>query len=159
MRVFHCDHCGHLLFFENTHCMSCGRQVAYLPDVRLVGSLDGASAAALTVGAVNDAPVNTVPAAQSTNEDTALVFSSGSGNAVSVNDLDLGAGELEVTLSVGNGALTLSGTAGLTAQQMQSLTHEQLVSFVRGSVTTVASVTDLRAVRASRPARKATVCS
>lgn len=53
----------------------------------------------------------------------------------------------------------MSGTAGLTAQQMQSLTHEQLVSFVRGSVTTVASATDLRAVRASRPARKATVCS
>jgi hypothetical protein len=40
MKVFHCDHCGHLLFFENTECVSCGHRVAYLPDVRLVGSLD-----------------------------------------------------------------------------------------------------------------------
>ncbi|HUR34824.1 MAG TPA: putative zinc-binding peptidase [Vicinamibacterales bacterium] len=40
MRVFHCDHCSHLLFFENTHCVACGHQVAYLPDLGLVGSLD-----------------------------------------------------------------------------------------------------------------------
>jgi|SRR4051794_36041330 len=40
MRVFHCDHCGQLLFFENTQCLSCGRQVAYLPDLKVVGSLD-----------------------------------------------------------------------------------------------------------------------
>jgi hypothetical protein len=40
MRIFHCDHCGHLLFFENTECVSCRHRVAYLPDLRLVGSLD-----------------------------------------------------------------------------------------------------------------------
>jgi len=40
MKVFHCDHCGQLLFFENTVCLSCGRRVAYLPDLGLVGSLD-----------------------------------------------------------------------------------------------------------------------
>lgn len=40
MKVFHCDHCGHLLFFENTVCLKCGRRVAYLPDLALVGSLD-----------------------------------------------------------------------------------------------------------------------
>jgi hypothetical protein len=40
MKIFHCDHCGHLLFFENTECVCCGHLVAYLPDVRLVGSLD-----------------------------------------------------------------------------------------------------------------------
>lgn len=40
MRVFHCDHCGHLLFFENTQCLQCERLVAYLPDLGLVGSLD-----------------------------------------------------------------------------------------------------------------------
>jgi hypothetical protein len=33
----------------------------------------------ITVNAVNDAPVNSVPARRSTNEDTALVFSSGNG--------------------------------------------------------------------------------
>ena len=40
MKVFHCDHCGHLLFFENTHCVRCRQLVAYLPDLAVVGSLD-----------------------------------------------------------------------------------------------------------------------
>ena len=41
MKIFHCDHCGQLLLFENTRCVGCGHTVvAYLPDVRLVGSLD-----------------------------------------------------------------------------------------------------------------------
>ncbi len=40
MKTFHCDHCGHLLFFENTLCLRCGRLVAYLPDLAIVGSLD-----------------------------------------------------------------------------------------------------------------------
>jgi hypothetical protein len=42
MKTFHCDHCGHLLFFENTTCVQCGRQVAFLPDVEQMGSLDPA---------------------------------------------------------------------------------------------------------------------
>jgi hypothetical protein len=40
MKIFHCDHCGHLLFFENTACVSCGHVVAYLPDLQVVGSLE-----------------------------------------------------------------------------------------------------------------------
>jgi hypothetical protein len=47
--------------------------------------------------------------------------------------------------------------AGLSAQQLKALTHEQLVSFVRSSVTTAVTATDVRAVRPSRPARSATV--
>jgi hypothetical protein len=33
MKVFHCDHCGQLLFFENTVCLELRRRVAYLPDL------------------------------------------------------------------------------------------------------------------------------
>jgi hypothetical protein len=44
MRVFHCDHCDHLLFFENHGCVNCGRRVAYLPDIAEIGSLDPAAA-------------------------------------------------------------------------------------------------------------------
>src|SRR4051812_17947241 len=40
MHIFHCDHCGQLLFFENTQCVHCKHQVAYLPDLEIVGSLD-----------------------------------------------------------------------------------------------------------------------
>src|SRR5205823_8154469 len=43
----------------------------------------------ITVNAVNDAPVNVVPVAQATNEDTSKTFSSGGGNALSVSDVDV----------------------------------------------------------------------
>jgi len=66
----------------------------------------------VTVVAVNDAPVNTVPAAQTTAEDSALVFSSANGNALSVADVD--GGSLTVTVAVTNGTFTLGSTAGVT---------------------------------------------
>ncbi len=42
MKVFHCDHCGQLLFFENFHCMSCHHLLAYVPELGVVCSLDPA---------------------------------------------------------------------------------------------------------------------
>ena len=62
----------------------------------------------------NQVPVNTVPGAQSTNEDTTKLFSSGNGNQISIADADAGGANNEVTLSVTNGTLTLAGSAGLT---------------------------------------------
>jgi hypothetical protein len=44
MKVFHCDHCAHLVFFENTECVNCGHLLAFLPALMLVGSLDPADA-------------------------------------------------------------------------------------------------------------------
>jgi len=66
----------------------------------------------ITVVPANDAPVNAFPGAQSVDEDTNLVFSGG--NAISISDVDVGAGTETVTLSVINGVLTLSGTTGLS---------------------------------------------
>ncbi len=40
MKVFHCDHCGQLLFFENIHCVRCGRALAYVPELTHLASLD-----------------------------------------------------------------------------------------------------------------------
>jgi hypothetical protein len=68
----------------------------------------------ITVGAINDAPVNSVPSAQSVNEDGTLVFSSGAGNQISISDSDAGAGAVRVTLSATHGAITLAGTSGLS---------------------------------------------
>ncbi|HSD36510.1 MAG TPA: putative Ig domain-containing protein [Rhodocyclaceae bacterium] len=78
------------------------------------GALQDADTVTITVNAVNDAPVNTVPAAQATNEDTALVFSSAKGNQIQIADIDAGSSNVQVTLSVTNGTLTLAGTTGLT---------------------------------------------
>ena len=43
MRIFHCDHCDNLVFFENTHCVQCGHPLAFLPDLMEIGSLDAES--------------------------------------------------------------------------------------------------------------------
>src|SRR5262249_1407110 len=67
----------------------------------------------LTVNAVNDAPVNTVPGAQTLVEDTTLTFSNANGNAIRLADVDAGSATIELRLSV-NGFLTFPTTAGLT---------------------------------------------
>ena len=64
-------------------------------------------AVAITVTAVNDGPVNTVPGAQAVNEDTALSIA-----GVSINDVD---GNLSTTqLSVSNGVVNVSLAGGAT---------------------------------------------
>ncbi|AQZ35152.1 hypothetical protein BHQ29_18990 [Pseudomonas sp. LPH1] len=68
----------------------------------------------LTVTAVNDAPVNSVPAAQSVDQDANLVFNSGNGNLISISDVDAGSNMVEVTLSATNGLLSLSDITGLS---------------------------------------------
>jgi hypothetical protein len=72
------------------------------------------ASSSITVNAVNDAPLNAVPGAQATNEDTVLVFSSGNGNQISVADPDAATNPVEVTLGVTNGTLSLAGIGGLT---------------------------------------------
>ncbi len=74
------------------------------------GALTDTDTVDITVNAVNDAPVNTVPGAQVVLEDTALNIT-----GISVNDVD---GNLStVQLSVTNGTLnvTLSGAATISA--------------------------------------------
>lgn len=41
MKLFRCDHCGHLLYFENTRCERCGRALGYGPLTNNLFSLDG----------------------------------------------------------------------------------------------------------------------
>jgi len=40
LKVFHCDHCQALVFFENIQCLACGHRLAFLPDVADVASLE-----------------------------------------------------------------------------------------------------------------------
>lgn len=41
MKLFRCDHCSHLLYFENTRCERCGRTLGYEPVSNALCSLDG----------------------------------------------------------------------------------------------------------------------
>src|SRR5205807_1844282 len=85
------------------------------PDTLMVTSRDSnavidVDTVAITVLAVDDAPVNTVPGAQVVNEDTALAV-----GGISVTDVD---GNLStVQLAVANGTVTVSlaGTATISA--------------------------------------------
>ena len=40
MKVFHCTHCRHIVFFENTQCVSCGFKLAFVPDLVTVVALE-----------------------------------------------------------------------------------------------------------------------
>ena len=42
MKTFYCDHCGNLLFFENTQCLNCGHYLGFLPDLLSLSSLETA---------------------------------------------------------------------------------------------------------------------
>jgi hypothetical protein len=113
-------------------------------------------ASTVTVAAVNDAPVNTVPAATLTvNEDTALSFSGP--NTISVNDVDgnLATTQLTVlhgtlTVSLAGGAtisagasgsstLTLSGTQGQINAALATLSYQGGLNFTGNDTLTVLS--------------------
>lgn len=40
MKIFRCDHCRQLVYFENHTCIRCGHVLAFLPDAMIVASLD-----------------------------------------------------------------------------------------------------------------------
>ncbi|MBD9375096.1 M10 family metallopeptidase C-terminal domain-containing protein [Rhizobium sp. ARZ01] len=68
----------------------------------------------INVTAVNDAPVNTVPALATVAENGSLVLSSANGNGISVGDVDISGGFIKITLAATNGTISLSGTTGLS---------------------------------------------
>jgi hypothetical protein len=45
MKLFKCQWCGQMLYFENGWCESCGRRLGYLPDIGILSSVteDGAN--------------------------------------------------------------------------------------------------------------------
>ncbi|MCL6417462.1 type I secretion C-terminal target domain-containing protein, partial [Aestuariirhabdus sp. Z084] len=72
------------------------------------GSVDSAEATVtVTFAAVNDAPVNTIPASQTVEESQSLSIT-----GLAINDLDDNGGQLTTTLSVSNGVLTVGSLGG-----------------------------------------------
>ncbi|QUY45864.1 putative Ig domain-containing protein [Acaryochloris marina] len=76
----------------------------------------------IAVTPVNDAPLLTVPGAQAVDENTDLVVS-----GISINDVDVDSGELEVTLSATNGVMSLSQITGLAFTQGDGITDSTLI--------------------------------
>jgi large repetitive protein len=63
----------------------------------------------VNIAAVNDAPVNTVPGALSTNQNTAKSIT-----GLAINDVDAGIGQITTSLSVAHGTLTAVAVDGAT---------------------------------------------
>ncbi len=68
----------------------------------------------ISVNAVNDAPLNSLPAVADTSKGVTLVFSSANGNPISISDSDAAAATVQVQLTGTNGTVSLSGTGGLS---------------------------------------------
>ncbi len=81
----------------------------------LGGPKTAISAVAITILQVDRTPVNTVPLAQSTNENATLTFASLNTNQISVEDTDSEGGSEQVTLTAAHGTLKLPSTAGLVS--------------------------------------------
>lgn len=78
------------------------------------GTLQDIDTVTITVTAFNDPPLNSLPAAQATPEDTTLVLSTANTNLISISDPDAGGADVQVTLTSTNGTMTLNGTLGLS---------------------------------------------
>ncbi len=74
--------------------------------------------AAVSAGVLShqdQSPLYYLPAAQTTNENTPLVFSTAKQNAISIGDVDAQSGLLQVTLVASNGSVTLGDAGGLNS--------------------------------------------
>jgi hypothetical protein len=92
---------------------------------------------AITVTAVNDAPVATItPASYAATEQTSLTLK---GTGLSVSDVDAGSGSATATLSVGEGTLTVTaGTsgAGVSGSGTSSVTITGTLAQINGLLST-----------------------
>jgi hypothetical protein len=93
--------------------------------------------ATITVNAVNDAPLNSVPGGQTVDDDATLTFDAGHSNLVSISDVDAGSANVQVTLDVASGTLHVTDATLVTAGSNDSAT----ITFT-GSQTSINAVLD-----------------
>ncbi|HEX8524521.1 MAG TPA: choice-of-anchor C family protein [Tepidisphaeraceae bacterium] len=108
-----------------------GGGTLYLDNVKFAYGEPNATAfsfqtagASIAVNPLNDAPVNTLPGAQTTAENAPVTFSTARGNGISISDVDAGASAVDVTLAVSSGALSLSSVSGLTFTNGNGISNE-----------------------------------
>jgi len=89
----------------------------------------------LNVTAVNDAPVNSVPGAQTASQNIPLAFNTSNGNAISISDVDSGNGLMTVTLTAVNGTLTLGNLSGINLANGTGLNNVTMT--IEGSRTNI----------------------
>ena len=88
----------------------------------------------VTISPVNDGPTNTVPGAQSLPEEGTRTFSVANGNRIAIADIDAGANNVQTSLTVTSGKLTLSGTTGLTFASGANGTASMMIQGTVGNI-------------------------
>jgi hypothetical protein len=101
---------------------------------------DASETATLEVTPRNDAPTHHLPGAQTTAEDSDLVFSVAGGNRIAVADVDAGGQDVEVRLSASIGRLSLATTAGLSLLDGDGSDDPSLT--MRGSIAAINAALD-----------------
>ncbi len=91
-----------------------GTEVIYYQYTSGDGKTGPVSKILLYTGAVNDAPEITSGDILNVDEDTSISFDSANGTRIVIDDLDVTSEELEVTLDVTNGKVTLNDTTGVS---------------------------------------------
>ncbi|PAX53308.1 Calx-beta domain-containing protein [Brunnivagina elsteri] len=82
----------------------------------------------ITVNPTNDQPANIVPTElQTINEDNLLVFSNINGNAIALDDIDVGDKFLQVTATSANGTLALSNTTNVGLNSVTGANTSKLI--------------------------------
>lgn len=100
------------------------------------------SPVSVTLTAINDPPVLTVPGALSVVENTPVVFSDALGRAIGITDPDVGLGYMRITLDATHGTLSLATTVGVTIVS-GSATNSSHIVFDATRVTAVATLNGL----------------
>ena len=111
------------------------------------GALQSSKTIALTVAAVNDAPVNLVNGVAITGGSgdqqgipgQDFHFNTAGGNQLSINDVDAGSASLTTTLSLGSGQGTLQvqGTTGITGNGTSSVTINGTIAQINAALSDV----------------------
>ena len=105
------------------------------------GAKSDSDTVSITVSAVNDAPVNTVPGAQSATEDTAKVIS-----GLAIADVDAASGTVTTTLSVAHGTITVGtvgGGAGISGNGTGTVTLTGTVAQINATLSALNNVSYL----------------
>jgi hypothetical protein len=54
MKLFKCQHCGQIIYFENQKCEKCGRRLGYMPEAALLSALEPQGSAWRALAATDD---------------------------------------------------------------------------------------------------------
>ncbi len=104
-------------------------------SVQDAGGLQSAVATStIAVTAVDDAPVNAVPSAQTISEDSTLTFSLANGNQISISDESGETPTVKLTVDNGTLAVSGSGSASVTNDETAAVTISGSVSDINAAL-------------------------